>query len=227
VARKTPNAQYNLAAPDSLAVKTAVRVRRDMFAMFMDEFRPTATDTVLDVGVTSDQSYASSNYFEVLYPYKGQITAVGQQDATFLEELYPGLKYVKADALDLAFPDASFDLVHASALLEHVGSIDNQGRVIREACRVARRGVCLTTPNRWFPIEFHTLLPLVHWLPKPTCRAIFRRMGYGPLAEEESLNLMTARELAGIAKSTSEWRFSVKGARLLGWKSNLILFGHR
>ena len=21
------------------------------------------------------------------------------------------------------------------------------------------------TPNRWFPIEFHTLLPLVHWLP--------------------------------------------------------------
>ena len=23
----------------------------------------------------------------------------------------------------------------------------------------------LTTPNRWFPIEVHTRLPLVHWLP--------------------------------------------------------------
>ena len=26
--------------------------------------------------------------------------------------------------------------------------------------------VFLTTPNRWFPIEVHTRLPLVHWLPK-------------------------------------------------------------
>jgi hypothetical protein len=23
----------------------------------------------------------------------------------------------------------------------------------------------VTTPNRWFPLEVHTLLPLVHWLP--------------------------------------------------------------
>ena len=25
----------------------------------------------------------------------------------------------------------------------------------------------VTTPNRWFPIESHTRLPLVHWLPRP------------------------------------------------------------
>ena len=24
----------------------------------------------------------------------------------------------------------------------------------------------LTTPNRWFPVEVHTRLPLVHWLPE-------------------------------------------------------------
>ena len=23
----------------------------------------------------------------------------------------------------------------------------------------------ITTPNRWFPVELHTCLPLVHWLP--------------------------------------------------------------
>ena len=23
----------------------------------------------------------------------------------------------------------------------------------------------VTTPNRWFPLEVHTLLPFVHWLP--------------------------------------------------------------
>jgi hypothetical protein len=25
--------------------------------------------------------------------------------------------------------------------------------------------VFVTTPNRWFPLEVHTLLPFVHWLP--------------------------------------------------------------
>jgi hypothetical protein len=28
------------------------------------------------------------------------------------------------------------------------------------------RRVFLTTPNRWFPIEVHTRLPFVHWLPE-------------------------------------------------------------
>jgi len=51
-----------------------------------------------------------------------------------------------------------------------------------EACidstfRVCRRGVFLTTPNRWFPVEFHTVLPLVHWLPKPQFRALLRKLG--------------------------------------------------
>ena len=34
-----------------------------------------------------------------------------------------------------------------------------------EALRVAPRAF-VTTPNRWFPIEVHTRLPLVHWLPE-------------------------------------------------------------
>ena len=34
-----------------------------------------------------------------------------------------------------------------------------------EALRVARRAF-VTTPNRWFPVEVHTRLPLVHWLPE-------------------------------------------------------------
>ena len=39
------------------------------------------------------------------------------------------------------------------------------GQLIAECSRVAKRMVFLTTPNRWFPIEVHTALPLIHWLP--------------------------------------------------------------
>jgi ubiquinone/menaquinone biosynthesis C-methylase UbiE len=225
--KKTPNAQFNFADPDSLAVRVATKVRQDLFRMFIAEMQPAMTDYILDVGVTSDQSYSSSNYFEALYPYKDRVVAVGLQNASFLEKLYPGIRYVRANALHMPFSDCTFDFVHSSAVLEHVGSVANQTRMIFEALRVARRGICLTTPNRWFPIEFHTQLPLVHWLPKKTCRQIFRKLGFIDLAEEQSLNLMTASELEKITKTFTGWRFKLATARLLGWPSNLVLFAHR
>src|SRR2546428_13315199 len=132
--------QFNVAAPDSLPARIAERVRRRMFDKFMRRVAPTGRDSVLDVGVTSDRTYAASNYFEALYPFPAQITAAGTEDAAFLEQLYPGLKFVRADALDLPFPDGSFDLVHSSAVLEHVGAAHNQRRMIAECLRVARRG---------------------------------------------------------------------------------------
>ncbi len=227
MASKTVNAQYNLAAPESLAVRIATRVRGQMFDAFMARLRPRAEETVLDIGVTSDQSYTSSNYFELLYPYKGRITAAGIDDAKFLETLYPGVTFAFANALDLPFADQSFDLVHSSAVLEHVGSFANQAQMVAETLRVARRAVYLTTPNRWFPIEFHTQVPLLHWLPKPQCRALFRLLGLDFFAEEANLNLMTTAELAEIGRQHPGWSFSFAPAYLWGWKSNLVLVGER
>ena len=221
------NAQYNLAQPDSLAIRIATKVRTDMFRMFAAQFTFTQNDLVLDLGVTSDRSYASSNYFEQFYAWKDRITAAGIDDARFLEDQYPGLRFVHADALDLPFPDASFDYVHSSAVLEHVGSFENQRRMIAECVRVARKGICLTTPNRWFPVEFHTQLPMLHWLPKPWFRRILTNMGQEELAKEENLNLMTERDLQRAVEDIKDWSFSVEHARLLGLKSNLVLFGRR
>ena len=193
----------------------------------MREFAPLPSETILDVGVTSDQSYASSNYLEALYPHKDRITAAGIDDASFMETLYPGMTFRSANALDLPFADNSFDLVHSSAVLEHVGSHQNQARVISECLRVARRGVCVTTPNRWFPIEFHTQLPLIHWLPKPVCRAIFRRSGYSFFADEGNLNLMTKSELRRIISRHVVRKRIFSPTRLWGWTSNLVLMVHK
>lgn len=222
-----PNDQYNAAAPDSLAVRVGLRMRHIMFNEFMRRLAPDPADTVLDVGVTSDQVYSVSNYFEALYPFKARITACGLGDASFLEAMYPGLTYVQANATSLSFGDGAFDFVHSSAVIEHVGSFRNQVRMIEECLRVARRGICLTTPNRWFPIEFHTQLPLVHWLSKPTSRALMRRLGYGFYAEEENLNLMSRGELRKAVVGIEGWRFEIVAAKLVGWPSNLLLFAHR
>jgi SAM-dependent methyltransferase len=222
-----PNAQYNLAGSDSLAARVGATIRKKMFQDFMKHFSPSRNETVLDIGATSDRTYAASNYFEDLYPYKDKVTASGVDDASFLETTYPGMKFTFANALELPFEDDAFDLVHSSAVLEHVGSFKNQKRMVAECLRVARRGICLTTPNRWFPIDFHTQLPLIHWLPKPTGRILFKKLGYDFFAQEENLNLMTRSEIKEIIAKIDGWKFDVHSATLLGWQSNLILFAEK
>ena len=89
---------------------------------------------------------------------------------------------MQGDACALPFADGSFDVVFSNAVIEHVGDIDRQRLFVAEALRVGRR-VFLTTPNRWFPIEVHTRLPLVHWLPERAAGRAYdltgKRLGAG------------------------------------------------
>ena len=119
----------------------------------MENMAPQSEHTILDVGAKSDRNYDHSNYFEAWYPNPACVTATGIDDASFLEQVFPGMRFAKADGRNLPFADCSFDFVHSSAVLEHVGSSSQQLDFLKELWRVARRGIFLT-PNRWFPIEF-------------------------------------------------------------------------
>ena len=66
--------------------------------------------------------------------------------------------------------------------------------MVDEALRVARR-VFISTPNRAFPIEVHTRLPLVHWLPDRTAHRVYDAVGK-PFAKE--IDLLTRRELESL-----------------------------
>jgi hypothetical protein len=221
------NAQYNVARPDSLPVKIALHQRRKMFAAFLAATAIARDDTVLDVGVTSDRSYDHSNYLEAWYPHKTRITAAGIDDASFLEALYPGLTFVPADGRDLPFEDRRFDFVHSSAVLEHVGSAERQARFLAELWRVARKGIFVTTPNRWYPVEFHTVLPLVHWLPPPLFRKALVALGKDFFAREENLNLLSKSSLARAAETAGIARFRLDSVTLLGLPTNLLLIARK
>ncbi|MGH6981487.1 MAG: methyltransferase domain-containing protein, partial [Stellaceae bacterium] len=125
------------------------------------------------------------------------------------------------------FADGAFDHVHASAVIEHVGSRAMQARFLAEAWRVARKGIFLTTPNRWFPVEFHAVVPLLHWLPAAAFRAALRAWGDDFLADEANLNLLSAGDLARLAAGAGIAAARVDGVALLGWPSNLILHARR
>jgi ubiquinone/menaquinone biosynthesis C-methylase UbiE len=219
----TVNAQYNVAAPNGLASKLMAYQRRRMFARFLAASGIQPDDTIVDVGVTSDRTYDHSNYLEAWYPHKQRITAVGIDDASFLEQIYPGVTYRRADGTALPFPAGAFDFAHSSAVIEHVGSRDKQTKLLQELWRVSRKGIFVTTPNRWFPVEFHSLLPLLHWLPAPMFRSILRTVGHTVLAQEENLNLMSRRDMLEAARDAGIAGAQVQCARLGGWTSNLLL----
>lgn len=216
------NAQYNVVRPGSLPDRVAAHMRRRMYERFL-AMGVQGEHSILDVGVTSDRTQIASNYLEAWYPNKHRITACGLDDASFLEEQYPGMTYVRADGRDLPFADGQFDFVHSSAVLEHVGSAANQSTFLAELLRVARQGIFVTTPNRWFPVEFHTTLPLLHWLPPAAFRNVIRRLGHEDLSLESNLNLMGGRTLRRMARGLGGHSWRVHSVSLLGWPSNLLL----
>jgi SAM-dependent methyltransferase len=160
-----------------LADRISLRSRRQKFALFMETIAPTAETTILDVGVDDfafgeHEGCGTLNFFEAMYPWPERITALGQHDGGRFREVFPQAAYVQGDALALPFDGGAFDVAFSNAVIEHVGGPDAQRRFVAELLRVAPRAF-VTTPNRWFPVEVHTRLPLVHWLPEPAAHRAY------------------------------------------------------
>jgi hypothetical protein len=205
------------------ASRVSFHVRRKMFRLFVEALRPGPGTRVLDVGVTNDETHRESNYFEQMYPYPQNITCVGTEDGSHLAHRYPGLTYRQVRPGEpLPFRDGEFDVVFSNAVIEHVGSRAAQASFARELCRVGR-SFFVTTPDRRFPIEHHTGLPLVHYLPSALFRSMLRGTRYGHWADESNLNILTAGELARLFPPGAS--VEVRSVRLAGLPSNLAAFG--
>jgi SAM-dependent methyltransferase len=161
----------------------SLRSRKRKLRLFLDELQPTPETTVLDVGADElafgeGDGCGTLNFFEELYPWPEQITAVGLQDGSAFRARHPQVRYVQGDACALPFADGEFDVVFSNAVIEHVGDREQQKRLVSESLRVGRR-VFITTPNRRFPIEVHTRLPFVHWLPRRAADRAYDAVGKG------------------------------------------------
>jgi hypothetical protein len=164
-----------------------------------ERLRPDASTTILDVGVTDaafgdDAGHGSDNFFEAHYRWPERVTAVGLHELPRFREAFPAVRLVVADGRTLPFADGEFDVAVSNAVVEHVGDEDDQRAFVHELCRVGR-SVFVSTPNRWFPVEVHTLLPLAHWLPRARARPIMRAVGGD---EAAAVRLLGPREFRAL-----------------------------
>lgn len=163
----------------------AARARR--FRWFQRTMRPGPEETLLDVG-----SAGGSWSLAELDP-EARVTSVDRVPAGGFDR--PNQSFVVADACDLPFSDGEFDIAFSNSVIEHV-AVERRAAFAREITRVARR-YWVQTPNYWFPLEPHALLPGAQFLPdrarRLAWRASPRRISY-----EESLELLTRRELGEL-----------------------------
>jgi hypothetical protein len=212
---------YEVAGPGTLGERLVTAARDRMYADFMRLMSPTPDTRILDVGV-SDVVGAGANMLERLYPHPDRITAAGLGAGDDFRSAFPATPYVRIEPSEqLPFQDNEFDISCANAVLEHVGSAQNQRVFIQELARVAKR-VFLTVPHRYFPVEHHTAIPLLHFT-DPTFRLACRVTGKSSWAQEKNLILMTRSLLDRLCPPGASRKIGTTGLSLGPFSSNLYL----
>ena len=82
-----------------------------------------------------------------------------------VEATFPNVTNIVGDARDMReLKDKQFEVVFSNAVIEHVGNFQQQRQMAKEVQRVGKRYI-VQTPNRYFPIEPHVLIPFFQFFP--------------------------------------------------------------
>jgi ubiquinone/menaquinone biosynthesis C-methylase UbiE len=195
------------------------RSRLAKFELFQSVFEPRREDRILDVG--ADPQLFSHFTFEDFYPHQERITG-GSIDFEMVRQArvrYPKAQYAIFDGCALPFPDKSFDIVFSNAVIEHIVGADRQHQFAREAMRVGKSWF-ITTPNFWFPLEVHYLLPFFQFLPLGA-KKVYSHFSPSAVLKGNliDLALLSARDLRRLFP-TSE----IARMRVTFWPETLVAY---
>ena len=180
--------------------------------------------SVLDVGTSSTLDNNHNIILQKTVDNKN-IDCLSDQDLTkLINEKYPHIrKFIKGDGLNINLKNNSYDIVYSSATIEHVGCFENQIKLISELYKMSNKYVFITTPNRYYPIDFHTKLPFIHWLPKKIHRKILKFLKLEFYSLEKNLNLLDKKDIHKAMKILMIKDYKIISFKFLFFTSNLIL----
>ncbi|MGH8175668.1 MAG: class I SAM-dependent methyltransferase [Steroidobacter sp.] len=171
-------------------ISCRARSRRD--AIFRTYFPWIGPDTrILDLGSEDGANLARVLARFRVTPANVHIADVSARAVQCGSDKFGYTPVVLSESGRLPFPDSYFDLVYCSSVIEHVTipkcelwSVTNAGafrtraaarqRAFADEIRRVAQAYFVQTPNRAFPIESHTWLPLVGYLSRPLLLPILR-----------------------------------------------------
>ncbi|HEX6590864.1 MAG TPA: methyltransferase domain-containing protein [Moraxellaceae bacterium] len=191
--------QHGFSTPGDAMYEKEGRTRKaeTMIRILADHFgsTPLASLNALDVGASTgliDSHLAT--HFQSLVGIDIDAAAIAFATTTFATQ--HNLQFEQGDAMQLRFPDNSFDVVICSQVYEHV---PDAARMMTEIFRVLRPGgVCyFAAGNRLNISEHHYHLPFLSVIPRPLGHVYVRLSGRARYYYEKHLSYWGLKSLAG------------------------------
>jgi len=171
--------------------------------LFNKLMNPTKEMKILDIGAEINPTNENIIQFIDSYSWNNNVSAINlsSEHISLIKQYYPEVDARVGDACALPWEDKHFDIVYSNAVIEHLGSFEKQKKMAAEVMRVGKSWF-ITTPNRWYPFEFHMRLPFVTWLPRNGYIRFGQLISYNHVERKymtgikrDGLRLITAKEL--------------------------------
>jgi len=206
--------------------KIIYRKRLEIISIIRKELKNNNLKDILDIGTTVDVSESSNLIIKSLKNFE-KYKSISDQKITsnfFFKSLQKSItQELSPDEIDIY----RSDVVISNATIEHVGSYEKQLKMIENIIKLSKKIFVVVTPNRMHPIEFHSKIPFIHWLPKKLHRKILSIFGLKYLSKEENLNLLKIIDLIHLMKKFNNVDYDLKYVKFLLFKSNIILIGKK
>lgn len=199
-------------------------MRKKRHAFFVELLRSIPPPVkILDVGGTElywkAMGFPESNRYEIV------LLNLEQQEITLKY-----IKSIKGNATRMnEIGDLSFDVVFSNSVIEHVGDFEAQRSMACEVARISKR-YFIQTPNYWFPMEPHFLVPGYQWLPVALRIWLIRHFNLGWYSKVEDME--QARDLVNHTRLLTKKKFQslFPGANLyeekiFGITKSFIVYG--
>ena len=198
--------------------------RIEMIKLINKNIKISKIKDLLDIGTTEDSTAKSSNIFCKMLNKIPIHKSISNQIITNKRFKISLKKSITSKFSNKNIKDLKCDLVISSATIEHVGNFKNQVFKVKNMISLSNKYVVITTPNRFYPIELHTKLPLIHWLPKKLFRKILIFLNMNYFADEKNLNLLSKNELKKILNIFyKKIDYKIYNINFLGFVSNFLV----
>jgi SAM-dependent methyltransferase len=152
-------------------------------AVFRDAFCIGEGTRLLDLGSEDGSHICSVLNGTAINPKNVYVADINPEAVAAAGRQFGFTPVVIGEQGSLPFPDGFFDIVYCSSVIEHVTVTKDQVWELRSGSEFRRRSMerqksfaseierlgrqyYVQTPNKWFPIDSHTWLPFLGWLPR-------------------------------------------------------------
>ncbi len=231
VTRKLARWIENYDTKGSLGSRLRAKRVKPLLQMIEETFARKGGVSIIDVGGTAKYWNIVSRQYLISRNVTIKILNVGDSHDAALDRGTKGpFSFATGDGCNLReYGDGVFDIAHSNSVLEHVGDWARMDEFAHELARVSRH-YFVQTPNYWFPIEPHCMVPLFHWLPKPTrvWLCLHFQLGHWRKANSvseavqivESARLMNKRMLQGLFREAT-----ILTERVFGLSKSFVAVG--